>query len=81
MGAQEAPVVARYRLLPADRAADGLEQEVLARWSEEGLFRRIQRDSAGHPEFVFFEGPPTANGRPGIHHVFARTVMTVRANT
>ncbi|HWG35067.1 MAG TPA: class I tRNA ligase family protein, partial [Gemmatimonadaceae bacterium] len=74
MGAQEAPVVARYRLLPADRAADGLEQEVLARWSEEELFRRIQRDSAGRPEFVFFEGPPTANGRPGIHHVFARTV-------
>ena len=66
--------MARYRLLAADRAADGLEQEVLARWSEEELFRRIQRDSAGRPEFVFFEGPPTANGRPGIHHVFARTV-------
>jgi isoleucyl-tRNA synthetase len=74
LGTQEAPAAVRYRLLPADRAADGLEQEVLARWSEEELFRGIQRDSAGRPEFVFFEGPPTANGRPGIHHVFARTV-------
>jgi isoleucyl-tRNA synthetase len=66
--------MARYRLLPADRAANGLETEVLARWTEDGLFNRIQRDSAGRPEFVFYEGPPTANGRPGIHHVFARTV-------
>jgi isoleucyl-tRNA synthetase len=66
--------MARYRLLPADRAADGVETEVLARWAEDGLFARIQRDSAGRPEFVFYEGPPTANGRPGIHHVFARTV-------
>lgn len=64
----------QYRLLPPDRPADGLEQEILALWSEEDLFGRIQRDSAGCPEFVFFEGPPTANGRPGIHHVFARTV-------
>lgn len=74
MGTQEAPPLARYRLLPSDRAADGLETEVLARWTEEELFSRIQRDSAGRPEFVFYEGPPTANGRPGIHHVFARTV-------
>jgi isoleucyl-tRNA synthetase len=74
LGTQEAPSAYSYRLLPPDRAADGLETEVLARWTEEGLFRRIQRDTAGRPEFVFFEGPPTANGRPGIHHVFARTV-------
>jgi isoleucyl-tRNA synthetase len=66
--------MARYRLLASDRSADGLETEVLARWTEEGLFARVQRDSAGRPEFVFYEGPPTANGRPGIHHVFARTV-------
>jgi isoleucyl-tRNA synthetase len=73
LAAQQAPM-ARYRLLPADRAADGLETEVLARWTEDGLFARVQRESAGRPEFVFYEGPPTANGRPGIHHVFARTV-------
>ncbi len=73
MTSQQAPT-ARYRLLPAERAADGLETEVLARWTEERLFARVQRESAGRPEFVFYEGPPTANGRPGIHHVFARTV-------
>ncbi len=74
LGADGAPAMTRYRLLPPDRAADGLEKEVLALWSEEDLFGRLQRERAGHPEFVFFEGPPTANGRPGIHHVFARTV-------
>ncbi len=74
LGAPEAPALAHYRLLSTDRPADGLETEVLARWTEEGLFRRVQQLSAGRPEFVFFEGPPTANGRPGIHHVFARTV-------
>ena len=74
MGVQDAPPMARYRVLATDRSADGLERELLARWSEDDLFRRIQRESAGRPEFVFFEGPPTANGRPGIHHVFARTI-------
>ncbi|MEO6779047.1 MAG: isoleucine--tRNA ligase [Gemmatimonadaceae bacterium] len=69
-----APTANRFRLLSADRPADGLESEVLARWTEEKLFARIQRDGTGRPEFVFYEGPPTANGRPGIHHVFARTV-------
>ncbi len=43
-------------------------------WKEEGLFRRTLEASRGGPPFVFFEGPPTANGRPGIHHVFSRTI-------
>jgi len=47
---------------------------VLARWREEHLFEQLQRAAADRPSFVFYEGPPTANGRPGIHHVFARTV-------
>ena len=74
LDSMHAPAMAHFRLLPTDRAADGLETEVLARWTETGLFRRVQHESAGRPEFVFYEGPPTANGRPGIHHVFARTV-------
>ncbi|HEX4935633.1 MAG TPA: isoleucine--tRNA ligase, partial [Gemmatimonadaceae bacterium] len=65
---------ARYRLLPADRPADELEQDLLARWREERLFERTLAERAGSPSFVFYDGPPTANGRPGIHHVFARTV-------
>jgi len=64
----------RYRLLPADRPAEELEQELLARWREERLFERTLAEREGAPRFVFYDGPPTANGRPGIHHVFARTV-------
>jgi len=47
---------------------------MLARWKEENLFQQTLAQTEGKPEFVFFEGPPTANGRPGIHHVFSRTV-------
>jgi isoleucyl-tRNA synthetase len=54
--------------------ADRLEQELLERWKAENLFRRTLERTAGGSPFVFYEGPPTANGRPGIHHVFARTI-------
>ncbi len=46
---------------------------MLARWEAEDLVRADDR-ARRRAEFVFFEGPPTANGRPGIHHVFARTI-------
>ena len=64
----------RYRLLPPDRPAATLEQEMLERWAAEDILARTVREREGAPDFVFFEGPPTANGRPGIHHVFSRTV-------
>ena len=64
----------RFPLLPADESADAMEQRVLAQWRDENLFARTLTARAGAPPFVFFEGPPTANGKPGIHHVFARTV-------
>jgi len=64
----------RYELLPADRPADDLEQELLSVWREERLFERTLLERADSPLFVFYDGPPTANGRPGIHHVFARTI-------
>ena len=64
----------RFRLLPTDWSPDELEKEVLARWREEKLFQQTLAQAEGKPEFVFFEGPPTANGRPGIHHVFSRTI-------
>ena len=64
---------ARFRLLPPD-GANALEEEVLARWRDEDLFARTLEARADAPSWVFFEGPPTANGRPGIHHVFARTI-------
>src|SRR5689334_24313215 len=63
----------RFRPLPTDRSPDDLEQEILSRWREEKLFEQTLAQAKGKPEFVFFEGPPTANGQPGIHHVFARS--------
>jgi len=73
-GGDEAPGGRRFRLLPTDRSPDELEKEVLSRWKEESLFQQTLAQAKGKPEFVFFEGPPTANGQPGIHHVFSRTV-------
>jgi isoleucyl-tRNA synthetase len=51
-----------------------VEEQVLAAWDAEDAFRQTLAARAGAPAFVFYEGPPTANGRPGIHHVMARTV-------
>ena len=62
-----------YPLLP-DSNADALERGILAQWDAEQLFQQSQAARANAKPFVFFEGPPTANGRPGIHHVFARTI-------
>jgi isoleucyl-tRNA synthetase len=62
----------RYPEYP--RSATALEEEVLAAWRREDLFHRTQAAAAGGEPFVFFEGPPTANGRPGIHHVISRTI-------
>jgi len=55
-------------------SADELERDLLTRWKAEDLFGQVQRATQHGPPFVFYEGPPTANGRPGIHHVFARTI-------
>ena len=51
-----------------------LSKEVLAQWEEEHLFEKSVSTREGHPRFLFFEGPPSANGMPGIHHVMARTI-------
>jgi isoleucyl-tRNA synthetase len=57
-----------------EQGPDALERELLARWRTEDLFGRVQAARRNDPPFVFYEGPPTANGRPGIHHVFSRTI-------
>jgi isoleucyl-tRNA synthetase len=61
-----------YPELPASLL--DLEEATLALWREEDLFRKTLAASADGEPFVFFEGPPTANGRPGIHHVISRTI-------
>jgi len=63
-----------YPLLDPAGAVDALEKQLLATWKHERLFARTQEATRYGPPFVFYEGPPTANGRPGIHHVFARTI-------
>ena len=50
-----------------------LEERVLRRWADDDVFGESLRQRAGAPEWVFYEGPPTANGRPGLHHVWARS--------
>ncbi|HJU73246.1 MAG TPA: class I tRNA ligase family protein, partial [Gemmatimonadaceae bacterium] len=64
----------RFPLLSAERSIDEIEREVLSWWRAEGLFEASVRAREGRPAYVWFEGPPTANGRAGIHHVFARTI-------
>ena len=50
-----------------------LEEGVLNFWQENRIFEQTQERQEGQPEFVFYEGPPTANGRPALHHVLARS--------
>ena len=51
-----------------------IEKEILAFWKEHKIFEKSITTRSGKPGFTFYEGPPTANGRPGIHHVMARTL-------
>lgn len=54
-----------------------IADDVLAFWKERDIFRRSMEEREGHPSFIFFEGPPSANGKPGIHHVMSRTIKDV----
>ncbi len=56
------------------RDPDAFEQEVLAAWRREDLLHAVAEARRDAPPFVFYEGPPTANGKPGIHHVLARSI-------
>lgn len=51
-----------------------VQKEQVAEWNEENLLKKCVDAREGKPQFVFYEGPPTANGKPGIHHVMARTL-------
>jgi len=63
--------------LPPTVSFPALEEQVLARWRERDVFRASMRNREGGPPFVFYEGPPTANGYPGSHHVLARVFKDV----
>ena len=54
-----------------------INRQVLDRWNKEHLFEQSMKVREGCPSFVFYEGPPSANGMPGIHHVMARTIKDI----
>jgi len=62
----------RYPAVPRSRVA--LEEAVLGTWRDEDTFQRTLDATRDGEPFVFFEGPPTANGRPGLHHIISRAI-------
>jgi len=54
-----------------------INKEILEKWDKEGIFQQSLDIREGAPSFVFYEGPPSANGMPGIHHVMARSVKDI----
>jgi isoleucyl-tRNA synthetase len=71
-GAAATPPARRLRQLPASVDLPALEHTLLARWDRDRVFERSLEQTAGGEPWVFYEGPPTANGKPGTHHVEAR---------
>ncbi len=55
----------------------GVAEEILNYWKENQIFEKSIATRAGKPSYVFYEGPPSANGMPGIHHVMARTIKDI----
>ena len=68
---------AEFEDVPSRYDGVALEEKVLALWREHDVFNEAQRASEGRPLYCWNEGPPTANGRPGLHHVLARTFKDV----
>src|SRR5215213_1943229 len=66
-----------HRPLPKTPDLPALEERVLERWRERDIFRESVRRREGAEPWVFYEGPPTANGRPGSHHVLARVFKDI----
>jgi isoleucyl-tRNA synthetase len=69
--------VSRYEPVEPGQSFPQLEEQILERWRERDVFHESIRRREGSPRFVFYEGPPTANGRPGSHHVLARVFKDV----
>ncbi|HEX3946807.1 MAG TPA: class I tRNA ligase family protein, partial [Acidimicrobiales bacterium] len=61
-----------FRPLPSDADFVSLEEAELGRWAEQRVFERSVAQRDGAELWTFYEGPPTANGKPGLHHVWAR---------
>ena len=66
-----------FRSVDSQVSFPRLEEGVIASWKEADVVRRAMGGREGGPDFIFFEGPPTANGRPGVHHVLARAFKDI----
>lgn len=66
-----------FQALPPQVDLPALEHEVLEQWATDKVFARTLEGAADRPQWVFYEGPPTANGRPGTHHIEARAFKDV----
>lgn len=66
-----------YNPVPAQVDLPALEHRILSFWQDNKVFQRSLEQSEGRPEWVFYEGPPTANGMPGAHHIEARVFKDV----
>ncbi len=67
----------RYQAVPAQVDLPALDRVILDFWRDNRVFERSLEQSAGGPEWVFYEGPPTANGMPGAHHIETRVFKDV----
>jgi isoleucyl-tRNA synthetase len=61
-----------FKSVSAKFDVSSVEENILKLWKKQEVFKKTVEQRKGKPEYVFYEGPPTANGRPGVHHVLAR---------
>ena len=66
-----------FREVSSKMDLPNLEKEILEFWSGHNIFKKSVQLHEGQPPYVFYEGPPTANGKPGIHHVLSRTIKDI----
>src|SRR5690606_36416381 len=69
-------MAARYKEYK-ERNFARIAEEILEFWGREKIFEKSVSSREGSPSFTFYEGPPSANGTPGIHHVMARTIKDI----
>ncbi len=73
----ETTTKAQFRDVSPSVSFPEMETKILDLWRERNVFQRSMSEREGGPEYVFYEGPPTANGRPGIHHVLSRSFKDI----
>ncbi len=69
---QKTQITPTFSSVPSSVNYPVLEDRIMRMWAEQNIFERTLSERVDGPRYVFYEGPPTANGRPGIHHVLAR---------